>query len=226
MIKEKNLTVDGLIDIINNILNFRDPYTFSHSERVAAVSLLIANEMNLTDNQIETIHYAAHMHDIGKIGIPDIILNKPGRLDKNELFIMQKHSAIGFTILKRLPVFNEIADIVLHHHERYDGLGYPSNISGEDIPFQSCIIAVADSFDAITSNRSYRKGQPYEYAYQEINNHKGNQFCPDIVNKFNIIFKRIPGVVENIENAIISNNMDIDMMLETQDILHSMKVMK
>src|SRR5271157_1118890 len=106
MIKDHNLSVDELIDIVNNILNFRDPYTYSHSERVAAVSLLIAEEMNLPDNQIEIIHYAAHMHDIGKIGIPDFILNKPGKLDKNELFIIQKHSAIGNTILKHLPIFN------------------------------------------------------------------------------------------------------------------------
>ncbi len=224
MIKDKNLSVDDLIDTVNNILNFRDPYTFSHSERVAAVSLLIAGEMNLPKDQIETIHYAAHMHDIGKIGIPDLILNKPGRLDKKELLILQKHSAIGFTILNRLHIFNEIADIVLHHHERYDGLGYPSNLSGNNIPFQSCIIAVADSFDAITSNRSYRKKLSYEYAFQEINNHSGDQFCPDVVKIFNFIFDKIPSAVENTENVIISNNMAIDMMLETQDILHSMKI--
>jgi HD-GYP domain-containing protein (c-di-GMP phosphodiesterase class II) len=188
------------------------------------VSLLIANGMNLPGKQVELIHYAAHMHDIGKIGIPDFILNKPGKLDKSEIFIIQKHSAIGYTVLKRLPVFNEIAEIVLHHHERYDGLGYPSNLSGADIPFESCIIAIADSFDAITTNRSYRNKLPYDYAYREINSHSGDQFNPAIVKTFNGIFEKIPESVENTGSSIVTINIDIDILFETQDILHSKKI--
>ncbi|MGA2140972.1 MAG: HD-GYP domain-containing protein [Brevinematales bacterium] len=224
MLKDSEFSLDELIDIVNKILNFRDPYTFSHSERVAAVSLLIAREMKLPEKELEIVHYAAHLHDIGKTGIPDSILNKPGRLDKNEVFIIQKHSSIGGTILSRLPMFGEIADIVIHHHERFDGLGYPSNISGKDIPYQSCIIAVADSFDAMTSNRPYRKGLSFEYAREEINSHSGDQFNPGIVDVFNRIAGRIPASVEDIGDTLVSNNTIIDMMFESQDILHSKKI--
>jgi putative nucleotidyltransferase with HDIG domain len=202
---DEYIRLHELIDIIIDILNVRDPYTYIHSERVAAISVLIANAMSLPDWHVEKIHVAAHLHDIGKIGVPDYILNKPGLLTPEETVFMQKHSVIGYSVLKRLPVFEEIAGLVLFHHERFDGKGYPSGIKGEDIPLESRIIAVADSYDAINSDRPYRKGLGGVFAVKEINRHKKNQFCPLVVRYFNLITDYIPDVVRDTE-ALKSKN--------------------
>lgn len=164
-------------DTIISTLDARDPYTYSHSERVAALSVLIATEMGFSEEDIEKIHIAAHLHDIGKIGVPDVVLNKEGRLSKEELIQMQSHSLIGSNILHKIDYFKEIEIIVLHHHGRFDGEGYPNNIKGEAIPIESRIISVADSFDAITSDRPYRRGSSYQVGMEEVNLHENDQFC-------------------------------------------------
>ena len=159
-----------LIDIVITILDARDPYTQEHSFRVAEYSELISENMGSDTDTHQRVHIAAHLHDIGKVGVSDYILNKPGKLAKEEMKEMQSHSRIGYNILKRIPMFQEISRIVLHHHERFDGGGYPKGLSGEAIPFESRIIAVADAFDAMTSDRPYRKGMPPEEAASEIRN--------------------------------------------------------
>jgi putative nucleotidyltransferase with HDIG domain len=211
------------VDVINQALNFRDPYTYSHSERVAAVAVMIAREMGFAPERLSLLHYASHLHDIGKIGVPDLVLNKPGRLDKREMNIIQTHSAIGHTILKQSEILSPFADFVLHHHERFDGKGYPSGIAGEDIPLESRIIAVADTFDALTSNRPYRKGFPFEFAIDEIRRSRSGQLCPVCVDHFLNIRDRIPAVLEETSRMLCEWKTNVDFLLEEQEHLMGRK---
>lgn len=194
--KTKAVDMHDLIDMVIATLNARDPYTYAHSLRVAEMSEMIAKQMNLNTGITENIHLAAHLHDIGKIGVPDRVLNKAGKLNEEEWKHMQAHSGIGYEILDKLPLFRSITNIVLYHHERFDGLGYPSGLKGTNIPLESRIIAVADSFDAITSDRPYRTGMDYEFGFYEINKHSGEQFCPEIVECFLDIRREIPMALE------------------------------
>jgi len=170
-----------LINFVIGILNARDPFTFSHSWRVAEISVLLGKKMGFSPPRIAKLHHAAHLHDIGKIGVPDRVLLKKGALTKEEYAEMQKHSEKGYHILRRFPPLEDISQIVLCHHERVDGRGYPRGISEEAIPLESRIIGVADAFDAITSDRPYRKGRSLSEAFEEIRNFQGTQFCPQTV---------------------------------------------
>jgi len=218
--KDLSVCVDDLINIIIVTLDARDPYTYSHSERVAALSVLIGTEMNLLEEELERLHIAAHLHDIGKIGVPDNVLNKEGRLTKEELILMQSHSEIGYNILYKIECFNEIEVIVLHHHERWDGRGYPSGIAGEDIPLFSRIIAVADSFDAISSDRTYRPGSSYECGFYELLKHAKDQFCPTILGYFSEVVDRIPPLLESIEKVNIHHTAFVG----HENLMHSRRV--
>lgn len=180
----KEIKVTEVIETLLTILDARDPYTLDHSLRVTQIAALIARDMKLPPAQIKTIHEAAYMHDIGKIGIPDRVLNKEGRLDREEMRYMQAHPRIGYNVLAKLPFFKNISKIVLSHHERWDGMGYPNGLQGTSIPLESRIIAVADAFDAITSDRPYRKGQSLDYGIEEIHKHREDQFDPHVVDHF------------------------------------------
>ncbi|QTA86983.1 HDIG domain-containing protein [Desulfonema magnum] len=179
------VSLHELIDVVITTLDARDPYTLEHSFRVAEYSERISEDMGLDADMHQRVHIAAHLHDIGKIGVSDAVLNKPGKLTNAEMKEIQSHSRIGYNILSRIPMLREISEIVLHHHERFDGKGYPRGLMGDKIPLESRIIAVADAFDAMTSDRPYRKGMPSDDAVREINRHKETQFCPLIVNSFN-----------------------------------------
>lgn len=210
--KEKGLKVvlekvliHELIDVVVNILDARDPYTFIHSWRVAELSVLISENMGLPKEGIEKLHIAAHLHDIGKIGVPDKMLNKIGKLSDGEIVHMQAHPRIGCNIIERLPILGEISQIVLYHHERFDGLGYPDGLKGESIPLESRIISVADAFDALSSDRPYRKAKKYDECFEEINLHVGNQFCPTVVKHFTKINYLIPKVLDKLKNRGISH---------------------
>ncbi len=170
-----------LINFVIGILDARDPFTFSHSWRVAEISVLLGKKMGFSPPRLAELHHAAHLHDIGKIGVPDRVLLKEGPLTKDEYGEMQQHSEKGFSILRRFPLLRDIARIVLYHHERMDGKGYPQGISGEEIPLESRIIGVADAFDAITSDRPYRKGRSLSEAFEEIQRYRGTQFCSKTV---------------------------------------------
>ncbi|MBI9109372.1 MAG: HD-GYP domain-containing protein [Spirochaetales bacterium] len=174
----------NLIDITMKILDTRDPYTFTHSWRVAGMSEKVAQLLGLDSEYIEIIHVAAHLHDMGKIGIPDAILNKTSSLSDREYESMKTHSMKGFEIAKKIEILQGVSDYILYHHERWDGGGYPEGLCGRAIPLGSRIIAVADSFDAITSSRTYRQGRSYEEAFKEIERCRGQQFCPDTVDVF------------------------------------------
>lgn len=208
--------IHQLIDVIVEILNERDAYTFQHSYRVAEYAVIIAESMFDNLEMIEKIHIAAHLHDIGKIGIPDTILNKPGRLSSEDMALMQSHSQKGYQILKRIPLFKNIAKIVLHHHERYDGLGYPEGLHGEQIPIESRIIAVADAFDAMTSHRTYRQAMDMESALKEINAHRGEQFDPEVVDHFNRIAASMPHFA-----FIVAQDVRPTQKIDHDDLMHS-----
>lgn len=170
-----------VIDLVLSTLDARDPYTYEHSLRVALVAETLAEAMRVPLAMRQRLYVAAHLHDIGKIAISDRVLNKAGRLTLEEMAEIQRHPRIGFNILQRFAAFDEVATIVLHHHERMDGNGYPDRLAGEAIPLESRIIAVADALDAMTSERPYRAAMGLDEAIWEIARHAGEQFDPAIV---------------------------------------------
>jgi len=174
---------DMILTIIR-ILEYHDPYTKGHSKNVATLASLLAEKMGLPDEMIRKTYWAALVHDIGKIVIPSTILNKEGKLTIEEFEIIKKHPVYGHDFLSTSSELRELAKYVYHHHERWDGKGYPSGLSGEDIPLISRIISVVDAWDAMRSDRPYRRGLSTEIAKKEIVEHSGIQFDPNIVKVF------------------------------------------
>lgn len=175
---ENEIDYHEIIDCITCALDARDPYTAGHSERVSDMTLKVCQLIGLKKDDISKIHIAAHLHDIGKIGVPDAILNKEGRLTDEEFGYIKKHPAIGSEILSKSNKLSELSDIVLMHHERYDGKGYPLGRKGVEIPIGARIISICDSIDAITSNRCYRKAHDFQYCYDEIEKNLGKMYDP------------------------------------------------
>lgn len=165
---------------IANAIDARDEYTKGHSSRVADYSALLAKNLGAANKEIEDIHAIALLHDIGKIGIPDSILNKPGRLTDEEYQIMKNHTVIGGNILKDMSILKGIDLGAKYHHERYDGCGYPDRLKGEQIPYIARIISVADAYDAMTSDRIYRKHLDSIIVRDEIEKGIGSQFDPTV----------------------------------------------
>lgn len=174
---------DMILTIIR-ILEYHDPYTKGHSRNVANLSSLLAEKLGLPDSAIKKTYWAGLVHDIGKIIIPSSILNKEGKLTLEEFEVIKKHPVYGHDFLSTSSELRELARYVLHHHERWDGKGYPSGLSGDEIPLISRIITVVDAWDAMTSDRPYRKGLSLEQAKQELIEHSGMQFDPNIVKAF------------------------------------------
>ena len=162
-------------------LEARDEYTYGHSSQVSELAQAIGRQLELSETALFELKIAALVHDIGKIGIPDIVLNKPGMLEAEEWSIIRQHPVIGAKILAELPALKDVADIVRHHHEAWNGKGYPDSISGVEIPLAARIIAVADTFRAITSDRPYRKGRSRKLAMVEIFRCADTQFDPEVV---------------------------------------------
>jgi HD-GYP domain-containing protein (c-di-GMP phosphodiesterase class II) len=172
------------ISALANAIDARDPYTRGHSQRVTEYSIRIARKMGLPDEEIEYIQYAALLHDIGKINIRDDILHKPGKLSDEEFLEMQKHPVYGARIMEPVKRFRTILPYMFHHHEKFEGKGYPEHLKGFEIPLAARIITVGDSFDAMTSDRPYRKGFSCEKAVEELLRNAGTQFDPQIVEIF------------------------------------------
>ena len=180
MMQNNLLIYHDLIAGIVEAMDARDPYTASHSARVSDITELICRLLDLSDTEKETVHIAAHVHDIGKIGVPDSILTKNSALTEEEWEIMKSHPETGFKILDKISGFHEIAGIVLHHHERWNGGGYPDGLMKDEIPLGSRIIALADSIDAMLSSRTYRKAIPMEHCRMEIKQNLGVIYDPEI----------------------------------------------
>lgn len=170
-----------LVEMLSFVLETRDEYTGDHSNNVKTLSLLIAEELDLSELNKQQLFIAANLHDIGKVGIKDSILNKPSRLTDEEYEIIKTHPVMGANILSTIESFGDIKDIVMYHHERWDGKGYPKGLKGEEIPFLARVISIADTFDAITTTRSYRKALSPEYAREELIKNSGTQFEPMLV---------------------------------------------
>ena len=172
--------VESMADVVDR----RDPYTFQHSESVAAHAVRTARQMRLPDREVELIRLAARVHDLGKIAVPDEVLHKQGRLSKDEFELMKKHPQTGAEILAKFPEYGRGRELVLAHHERIDGLGYPRGLAGEQIALGARIIAVADSWDAMTSNRPYRAALDPAVAQAELMRGRGTQWDPAVVDAF------------------------------------------
>jgi HD-GYP domain-containing protein (c-di-GMP phosphodiesterase class II) len=181
---EEKISMHDFVESFVKGLETRDVYTSGHSIRVAHLGCLIGEKLKLDERIINNIHIAGHLHDIGKIGISDEVLNKKGKLTKSEYEILKSHSEKGYDIVRNIPQLERISKIILYHHEWYNGEGYPRQIRGKDIPIESRIISVCDAFDAMTSDRSYRKALPLEIAMEELINGKGSQFDPSITEVF------------------------------------------
>ncbi len=172
------------VSALANSIDARDPYTKGHSERVTAYAVMIAEGLDLSADELELLRYAGLLHDIGKIRIRDHILHKPGRLTDPEFDEMKKHPEYGVEIMQPVAAFKHILPAMLHHHERFDGRGYPHGLAGDDIPLTARILCVADCFDAMTSDRPYRKGMPVADAVAELAKNKRTQFDPRLVDIF------------------------------------------
>lgn len=181
--KQKHMNEKAIKGILH-ALDYKDHYTYGHSMRVAFFCTILGKEMDLTSKEIDQLELTALCHDIGKIGVPDSVLLKPSRLTSEEFDLMKSHPEKSAEILKYFDNFEKIAIDVKYHHERYDGMGYPSRKKGDDIPLFSRIILIADTFDAMTSSRPYRKGLPHQIAFDELVKFSGTQFDPALVPLF------------------------------------------
>ena len=177
------------LQMLANALEAKDVYTRGHTERVTRLSVAMARKIGLREAEVETIRRAAMIHDIGKIGIRESVLNKPGKLTAEEYNHIKSHVDWGAHILKPVTSLTKVVSCLFHHHERFDGSGYPSGLSGTDIPLGARIIGVADAYDAKTSDRPYRKALPHDQAVQEIIKGSGSQYDPDVVNAFLEVIK-------------------------------------
>lgn len=183
-IEEKDIDLITSIKTLIMVINIKDRYTYGHTERVVIYSKMLADELKLADADRKNLIYAAYMHDIGKIDTPKMMLNKPGALMPEEWEILQQHPVKGAEIIGPVDSLGEIIPLIRHHHERYDGGGYPDNLAGENIPYLARALTVVDCFDAMMSNRPYQRRRPYEDAIEELKNCKGKQFDPQMVDAF------------------------------------------
>jgi putative nucleotidyltransferase with HDIG domain len=175
---------DITLEALGNALDLKDAETEGHSKRVTAFTIAIARAMGLSADQIRVIARGAFLHDIGKMAIPDAILRKPGALTPDEMATMREHAYRGYQMLRIIPFLGEAAEIVYSHQEKFDGSGYPRGLKGEEIPLGARIFSVADTLDAITSDRPYRPAQTLSAARIEIEKWSGRQFDPDVVKIF------------------------------------------
>lgn len=175
---------NSVICAFNQLLDLKDLNTGVHSTRLAEWGMRVGQELGLDETALQSLEVAALLHDIGKVGIPDSILRKPGRLDEEEYALMKKHPEYGWAVLRMLPGFERAALDILHHHEFMNGKGYPAGLQGTEIPIVSRIVSVTDAFDAMVSSRPYRKGLPFEEAVRRLVESSGTQFDPDVVRCF------------------------------------------
>lgn len=171
----ENMSVQ-MIETLANAIDAKDKYTNGHSYRVSEYAVLLAKKLGWSEEQIKFLRYEAILHDVGKIGVPDVILNKDSSLTDTEYKIIQSHTFFGGEILSKADTVPKASDVAKYHHERVDGKGYPEGLAGEKIPVDARIVCIADSFDAMNSDRVYRKALPKETIINELKNGRGTQF--------------------------------------------------
>ena len=189
-----------MVETLRFTVEAKDSYTRGHSDRVAEYSVLIGEKVGLSEEQLKILKIGGLFHDIGKIGIPDKILLKPEKLTDEEYSEIKNHPAIGAHILGSATIFKDAIPIVKHHHEKYDGRGYPAGLKGEEIPYLARIAAIADTFDAMTSRRSYRNALDLQIVKDEIERCKGTQFDPQLADAFLEILENDVERIINIQN--------------------------
>lgn len=185
---ERKMMLMSITSLIE-ALEARDHYTRGHSEAVAMIVSEMASKMNMSSDEIEILRVAGRLHDLGKIGVPDSVLLKPGGLTDKEFDIIKKHPKTGAEILGKIPTLKEVIPVILYHHEQMDGKGYPEGLKGNQIPLSARMTAVADTFHALISDRPYRQGMPQEKALKIIQNIRGNKLCPECADVFLDWFK-------------------------------------
>lgn len=178
---------DRLLHALGNALDLRDDETAGHSSRVARYCHEMGKAVGCSEEQLADFARGAYVHDIGKIAIPDVILRKPGKLTTEEYEVMKTHTWIGYNILIEVPGFAPVAEVVLAHHERWDGHGYPRGLKGKELPLGARVFAIADTLDAMTNDRPYRNALPFSAAHDEITRESGKQFDPKLVRAFRSI---------------------------------------
>jgi HD-GYP domain-containing protein (c-di-GMP phosphodiesterase class II) len=193
-----HLDFHAFVDSLVRTIELKDIYTAGHSRRVSDLAGLVSRVLSLDPGACEFIHIVGHLHDIGKVGIPDGILLKTGPLTAAEFGVVQQHSAIGSAVFSGIPGLQRMSEIIRHHHERFDGKGYPDGIREKQICLESAIIAIADSFDAMTTSRSYRIGIDVTRALEEIKRDRGRQFNPEIADAFVRAAEAWPSEVDSI----------------------------
>lgn len=200
----------GTLEAMTASIDAKDPYTCGHSHRVAELAAALARAHGLSQRDVERVRLAGIMHDVGKIGVPEAVLCKTGRLTDEEFQQIKQHPEIGYQILKDIPQFHDLLPGVLYHHERYDGRGYPEGLKGNDIPLMARIIGLVDSFDAMSSNRTYRSAMPRSRVLEELRDHAGTQFDPSLVESFqNVDLSLYDELVELHQTEAVENGLRI-----------------
>lgn len=187
--REQKRYTDGIIKVLSECIEMKDPDTNGHAARVAKHTALLAKKLGRSDEETERMRNIAMLHDGGKISIPDAVLNKPGKLTEEEYSLMKSHTTRGYEILRDVDTAPELSLGAGYHHERYDGKGYPMGLKGEEIPEAARIIAAADAFDAMYSNRPYRKRMELSEAVREIERAKGTRLDPTVVDAFMELYR-------------------------------------
>ena len=182
------LGVVAMLATLSRAIEARDPYSPGHSARVTELAEAIARRLGWSEERLALLNVGGPLHDVGKLGVSDEVLAKPGRLDEEELEQIREHPKLGARILLRVAAFRAAIPYVLYHHERWDGNGYPTGRAGEQIPLEARVLAVADAFDAMTSDRPYRRALDHEAAVAEVARCSGTQFDPDVVRIFLELF--------------------------------------
>ncbi len=203
LIEKLSIVIEKLAINLSNAIEFKDPITKTHVLKVGYLAELISKELKVDYKTRELSKYAGFFHDIGKIGIPDDILLKPGKLTSLEFKKIKEHPSIGVNILKPIKYFNGIEEGILSHHERWDGQGYPNALKGEKIPILASIISVADVYDVIISPRPYKKPRSKQEAYEEISKNSGSQFHPKVVDVFQRLYKE--GAIDDLYKKVSAN---------------------
>jgi len=206
MICFKDVDFHLFVESLIRTIELKDRYTAGHSRRVSEIAELLCKGLHMSTQHCEYLHVIGHLHDIGKIGIAEGILMKTGKLSPAEYYLMQQHSIIGASIFENLPGLELMAKIIRHHHERFDGKGYPDRLKGDRIPLESAIIAIADSFDAMTTFRPYKAALSHEQAIAEIQANKGRQFHPDLCD----LFVRLYGDHTDLFTGIATEVLDLE----------------